>query len=64
MTTEAYIRDDRFEVIGVGVKVVVQPYERLEGIYIFRSKDDAIVTKSLAPGEPQKSLSTVKESEC
>jgi rRNA 2'-O-methyltransferase fibrillarin len=37
--------------IGAGAKVVVQPHERFEGVYVLRGKDDAIVTKNLTPGE-------------
>jgi rRNA 2'-O-methyltransferase fibrillarin len=37
--------------IGAGAKVVVQPHERFEGIYVLRGKDDAIMTKNLTPGE-------------
>ena len=37
--------------IGAGAKVVVQPHERFEGVYVLRGKDDALVTKNLTPGE-------------
>ena len=37
--------------IGAGAKVLVQPHERFEGVYILRGKDDALVTKNLTPGE-------------
>ena len=37
--------------IGAGARVVVQPHERFEGVYILRGKDDALVTKNLTPGE-------------
>jgi hypothetical protein len=37
--------------IGAGAKVLVQPHERFEGVYVLRGKDDAIVTKNLNPGE-------------
>ena len=37
--------------IGAGAKVVVQPHERFEGIYVLRGKDDALVTKNMNPGE-------------
>lgn len=37
--------------IGAGAKVLVQPHERFEGIYVLRGKDDALVTKNLTPGE-------------
>ena len=37
--------------IGAGAKVLVQPHERFEGVYVLRGKDDAIVTKNLTPGE-------------
>ena len=32
-------------------RVVVEPHERFEGVYILRGKDDALLTKSIAPGE-------------
>jgi len=34
-----------------GVKVIVEPHERFGGVYILRGKDDALLTKNLAPGE-------------
>ena len=34
-----------------GVRVVVEPHERFEGVYILRGKDDALLTKNLVPGE-------------
>jgi rRNA 2'-O-methyltransferase fibrillarin len=37
--------------IGAGAKVIVQPHERFEGVYVLRGKDDALVTKNLNPGE-------------
>ena len=37
--------------IGAGAKVLVQPHERFEGVYVLRGKDDAIVTKNMNPGE-------------
>jgi len=37
--------------IGAGARVVVQPHERFEGVYILRGKDDDLVTKNLTPGE-------------
>ena len=37
--------------IGAGAKVLVQPHERFEGVFVLRGKDDAIVTKNLNPGE-------------
>lgn len=37
--------------IGAGAKVLVQPHERFEGVYVLRGKDDALVTKNLTPGE-------------
>ena len=40
---------------GIGMKsaarVIVEPHERFNGIYILRGKDDALLTKNLAPGE-------------
>jgi len=37
--------------IGAGTRVLVQPHERFEGVYVLRGKDDALVTKNLTPGE-------------
>lgn len=37
--------------IGAGARVLVQPHERFEGVYVLRGKDDALVTKNLTPGE-------------
>ena len=37
--------------IGAGAKVLVQPHERFQGVYVLRGKDDALVTKNLTPGE-------------
>ena len=37
--------------VGACAKVVVQPHERFEGVYVLRGKDDALVTKNLTPGE-------------
>ena len=37
--------------IGAGARVLVQPHERFEGVYVLRGKDDALVTKNLNPGE-------------
>jgi len=34
-----------------GMKTIVEPHERFEGVYILRGKDDALLTKNLAPGE-------------
>jgi len=31
--------------------VIVEPHERFGGVYILRGKDDALLTKNLAPGE-------------
>ena len=40
---------------GVGMKsaarVIVEPHDRFKGIYILRGKDDALLTKNIAPGE-------------
>jgi len=32
-------------------RVVVEPHERFAGVYVLRGKDDALVTKNIAPGE-------------
>merc|ERR1712166_440716 len=37
--------------IGAGAKVLVQPHESFEGVYVLRGKDDALVTKNHTPGE-------------
>ena len=37
--------------VGAGAKVLVQPHERFQGVYVLRGKDDALVTKNLTPGE-------------
>lgn len=38
--------------IGAGPpRVIVEPHERFEGVYILRGKDDALLSKNLAPGE-------------
>jgi rRNA 2'-O-methyltransferase fibrillarin len=37
--------------IGAGAKVLVQPHDRFEGIYVLRGKDDALVTQNTTPGE-------------
>ena len=34
-----------------GQRTIVEPHERFEGVYVLRGKDDALVTKNLAPGE-------------
>ena len=34
-----------------GQKTIVEPHERFEGVFILRGKEDALVTKNLAPGE-------------
>ncbi|KAJ3200758.1 fibrillarin [Dinochytrium kinnereticum] len=34
-----------------GAKVVVEPHERFEGVFIARGKEDHLVTKNLVPGE-------------
>jgi len=34
-----------------GRKVLVEPHERLEGVFIARGKEDALVTKNLVPGD-------------
>lgn len=31
--------------------MIVEPHERFEGVYILRGKEDALLTKNLAPGE-------------
>ena len=33
------------------MKTLVVPHERFKGIYILKGKDDALVTKSMNPGE-------------
>lgn len=35
----------------MGVRVIVEPHDRFEGVYILRGKDDALVTRNIAPGE-------------
>ena len=37
--------------MGGGARVIVEPHERFEGVYILRGKEDALLTKNLAPGE-------------
>lgn len=37
--------------LGGGARVVVEPHERFEGVYILRGKDDALLSKNLVPGE-------------
>jgi len=32
-------------------RVIVEPHDRFKGIYILRGKDDALLTKNIAPGE-------------
>ena len=32
-------------------RVIVEPHDRFEGVYILRGKDDALLTKNIAPGE-------------
>lgn len=34
-----------------GKKVLVEPHQRLEGVFISRGKEDALVTKNLVPGD-------------
>lgn len=34
-----------------GRKLVVEPHQRLEGVFIARGKEDALVTKNLVPGD-------------
>lgn len=34
-----------------GQMTIVEPHERFKGVYILRGKDDALMTKNLAPGE-------------
>jgi len=40
---------------GIGMRsaarVIVEPHDRFEGVYILRGKDDALLTKNIAPGE-------------
>lgn len=37
--------------LGGGVRTIVEPHERFKGVYILRGKDDALLTKNIAPGE-------------
>lgn len=37
--------------LGGGAKVLVEPHERFQGVYILRGKDDALLTKNLTTGE-------------
>jgi rRNA 2'-O-methyltransferase fibrillarin len=37
--------------LGGGAKVLVEPHERFEGVYVLRGKDDALLTKNLVTGE-------------
>ena len=37
--------------LGAGARVIVEPHERFEGVYILRGKDDALMTKNLVTGE-------------
>lgn len=37
--------------LGGGARVIVEPHERFEGVYILRGKDDALLTKNLVTGE-------------
>ena len=32
-------------------KVIVEPHERFQGVFVLRGKDDALLTKNLVPGE-------------
>lgn len=53
--------------IGAGAKVLVQPHERFQGVYVLRGKDDALVTKNLTPGESvynEKRVSVEVSSRC
>lgn len=34
-----------------GRKVIIEPHQRLEGIFVARGKEDALVTKNMVPGE-------------
>lgn len=34
-----------------GAKTIVVPHERLPGVYIGKGQQDALLTKSIAPGE-------------
>ena len=40
---------------GIGMKsaarVIVEPHDRFNGVYVLRGKDDALLTKNLVPGE-------------
>ena len=35
----------------MGARVIVEPHDRFEGVYILRGKDDALITRNIAPGE-------------
>lgn len=37
--------------MGGGKKVIVEPHQRFEGVFIARGKEDALVTKNLVPGD-------------
>jgi rRNA 2'-O-methyltransferase fibrillarin len=37
--------------LGGGARVLVEPHERFQGVYILRGKDDALLTKNLTVGE-------------
>lgn len=34
-----------------GQKTIIEPHERFKGVYILRGKDEALVTRNIAPGE-------------
>lgn len=34
-----------------GARTIVEPHDRFSGVYILRGKDDALVTRNIAPGE-------------
>ena len=37
--------------VGAKAKVLVEPHQRFEGVYILRGLNDAICTKNMTPGE-------------
>jgi len=37
--------------VGAGAKVVIEPHNRFEGVYLMRAANDSIMTKNFNPGE-------------
>jgi rRNA 2'-O-methyltransferase fibrillarin len=37
--------------VGAGAKVIVEPHDRFQGVYIMRGKDDALMTMNSVKGE-------------